>query len=288
MSHFTQLPQEAVPSRLAAPLNRRELFVWLASILFFNQAIQLLDFSSYVTFAESLAFQNYIYWLGCFVCLYRLGKSDGDAPKSADWYFTVAVMTAILLSSLITYRFTVGFIATALALYLFTLSRADRELKAAAAVLLALSVHLLWGPIVFQFFTPELLWADAALVGGMLKLLRPDIIWNVTTFQTPGGLSVSLVGACSSFHNVSTALLACVAAAMFARTIWTRQDFKKCTVAIVVMIALNDVRICLLAWNSSSYEFWHNGLGVSLFSIFVTAVLLAISFWGLDFQKCRG
>jgi exosortase/archaeosortase family protein len=196
-------------------------------------------------------------------------------------------MSAMLLSSFIAYRFSIGFLATALGVYLLVFSRADGESKAAGAVLLALSAHIVWGPILFQFLTPELLRADAALVGGMLKVVRPDIIWSDTTFQTPEGFTISLVGACSSFHNLSTALLACAAATMFMRTNWMKQDLAKCAAAVAVMIFLNDVRICLLAWSPASYEFWHNAAGSSLFSFFVTATLLTVAFRGAVISSGR-
>ena len=196
-------------------------------------------------------------------------------------------MLAILLSSFIAYRFAIGFIATVLAFYLLVLCHKDRELRAAGSVLLALSAHLVWGPILFQFLTPELLRADAALVGNMLKLVRPDIIWNDTTFQTPGGFAISLVGACSSFHNLSTAFLACAAATMFMRTHWARRDFARFAAAVVVMIFMNDVRLCLLAWSPANYNFWHEGAGVPLLSFFETAALLTVAFWGAALRSGR-
>jgi hypothetical protein len=102
----------------------------------------------------------------------------------------------------------------------------DRNVRAAGVVLLALSTQLVWGPILFQFFTPELLRADAALVGEILKPLRPDIIWRGTTFVAPDGHAVTLIGGCSSFNNVSTAVLACVAITMLRRTEWFRRDVR--------------------------------------------------------------
>lgn len=287
MSHLTLSVPGAISSRLVRPVSCRELFLWLASALFANQAIQLLDFNSFSAFAASLAVQNYIYWFGCYVALYRLSKSDARvSAKSADWYFAFAIMLAILLSSFIAYRFAIGIIATVLAFYLI-LGHTDRELKAAGTVLFALSAHLVWGPILFQLLTPELLRADAALVGGMLKLVRPDIIWNDTTFQAPGSFSLSLVGACSSFHNLSTALLACAAATMFLRTSWRKGDLARFATAVVVMIFMNDARLCLLAWNPASYEFWHNGAGSPLLEFLMTAALLMAAFWGATPRRGR-
>ena len=155
-------------------------------------------------------------------------------------------------------------------------------------MILALSAHLVWGPILFQLLTPELLRADAALVGSMLTLVRPDIIWNDTTFQTPESFAISLVGACSSFHNLSTALLACAGATMLVRTNWTRPDFAKLGAAVVVMILMNDVRLCLLAWSPAGYKFWHDGAGSPMLDFLMTAALLTVAFWGAVPRSNRG
>jgi hypothetical protein len=280
MSHLPLSLPNGIYSRLARAIGRRELLLWIAVALFANQAIQVLDFSSLSALGTSLANQNYIYWFGCYVVLYRISASDDQVAESTDWYFAFATMLAMLLSSFIAYRFAIGFLATAMAFYLLLFRRADRELKAAGVVMLALSAHLVWGPILFQFLTPELLRADAALVGGMLKVVRPDIIWTDTTFQTPGNFAISLVGACSSFHDLSTALLACAAATMFMRTNWIRSDVVRIAAAGAAMIFINDARLCLLAWNKASYDFWHAGAGAPLIGFFTTIVLLVVAFCG--------
>jgi exosortase/archaeosortase family protein len=255
--------------------------LWLAVGLFANQAIQLVDLHSYAAFAASLATQNYIYWLACFAVVYRLYLSDGAARATRlDLFLAVASAAAILLSSFLPYRFAIGLLATVLAGYILITHTGDRNLKAAGAILLALSGQLVWGPIIFQFFTPELLRADAAIVGEALTSLRPDIVWTGTSFVGADGHSIALVGACSSFNNVSTAVLACATVAMLTRTEWCRRDLAAIAVACVAMVLINAGRICLLAWSGSSYQFWHDGAGVQILGIAETLVVLMIAWWG--------
>jgi Transmembrane exosortase (Exosortase_EpsH) len=288
MSHLPLSLPNGISSRLARPIGRRELLLWIVAGLFANQAIQVLDFGSLSGLGASLANQNYIYWFGCYVVFYRISASDDRvSAENTDWYFAFAMMLSMLLSGFIAYRFAIGFLATVMALYLLLFRSGDRELKAAGVVILALSAHLVWGPILFQFLTPELLRADAALVGGMLKVVRPDIIWTDTTFQTPGSFAISLVGACSSFHDLSTALLACAAATMFMRTNWIRSDVVRIAAAGAAMIFINDARLCLLAWNQANYDFWHGGAGAPLIGFFTTIVLLVIAFWGARPRNSR-
>jgi exosortase/archaeosortase family protein len=262
-------------------LSRREAFLWPTVCLLANQAVQLVDTGSFGAFVESLAGQNLIYWLACYAAIYRLHVSDPAArPSRIDGWLVGAICIAILLMSFLPYRFATGLLASITAGYFIAAADRDRNIRAAGIVLLALSTQLVWGPILFQLFTPEVLRADGFLVGEILSWLRPDIVWRETTFMTPGGHAVALVGGCSSFNNLSTAVLACVAITMLTRTEWVRRDLASLALVCVIMILLNTVRICLLAWDKPTYAYWHNGDGVQIFGIGQTLLVLLMAWWG--------
>src|SRR3954451_2592737 len=106
MTFLTLQARTFTLSGLARPVSRRELLLWLAAALFANQAVLLLNFSSFPEFCKSLALQNYIYWFGCYVAFYRINRSDARAsPERTDWLFVFGMLLAILLSSFIAYRF---------------------------------------------------------------------------------------------------------------------------------------------------------------------------------------
>lgn len=246
-----------------------------------NQALLLVDLGSIDALAASMLTQNDIYWFACFVTIYRLSLSDRTIPAGRfDSVFALALAGLILLSSFLPYRFGIGLLTTSVALYLLMLDHGDRNLKAAGSVLLALSMQMVWGLIFFRLFTPELLKADSALVGTILKILRPDIIWNGTTFYAPDGHAIALIAACSSFNNVSTAVLACAAVTMLRRTEWIRHDIVTLAVTSIVMIFINSARICLLAWSSDYHLLWHDGAGVQILVVAQTIVVFAIAWWG--------
>jgi len=263
-----------------APIPRRELLFWIVVWLFANQTLQLLNVESLDAFSASLLTQNDIYWLACGVTIYRLHASDRFVSANrVDCLLAVALGVCTLLSSLLPYRFGIGLLATLVAIYLLRFDRGDRNVKAAGYVLLAVSTQLVWGPIVFQLFTPELLKADAALVGAMLREFRPDIIWSGTNFFAPDGHAISLIAACSSFNNVSSAVLACVAVAMLRRNEWVRRDIATIMIASAAMILVNVVRICLFAWSEDYRLFWHDGAGAQMLGIAETLVVFAIAWW---------
>jgi len=272
----------ATPSAVAyALVGRRELLLWIVGCLFANQTLLLLDVQSIGAFAASLLTQNDIYWLACAVTLYRLYVSDDSVRASGlDCTLALALGALILCTSLLPYRFGIGLLATLVAVYLLALSQGDRNLRAAGAVLLAVSTQLVWGPIFFQLFTPELLKADAALVGTALMAVRPDVVWSSTTFFASDGHAVSLIAACSSFNNVSTAVLACVSVVMLRRSHWLGRDAAIIVIASVAMILVNSARICLFVWSSDYQLFWHDGAGAQILAIAQTLVVLAIAWWG--------
>lgn len=266
---------------VAARVGRREIFFWVVICLFANQALLLVDTVSYDAFVASLARQNYIYWLACYVVIYRLYASDAAARATRfDCCLALAICGAIFFTSFLPHRFGIGLLATATSGYFLAAHGGDRNIKAAGAVLLAVSMHLVWGPIVFQLFTPELLRADAAIVGEILTSLRPDIIWSNNSFHGPDGHSISLIAGCSSFNNVSTAVLACAAIAMLTRTEWVRRDIGTVVIASVVMILVNAARICLFGWSSALHLFWHDGAGAQILGVAQTLVILVIAWWG--------
>jgi hypothetical protein len=263
------------------PISRRELLIWIVLCLFANEALLLLDVGSLDAFGASLLTQNDIYWLACGVTLYRLWLGDPAVRADRrDVALALILGALILFSSLLPYRFGIGFLATLVAIHLLTFDHGDRNLKAAGAVLLAVSTQLVWGPIVFQLFTPELLKADAELVGTALAALRPDIVWSSTTFFAPDGHAVSLIAGCSSFNNVSSAVLACVAIAMLRRNEWVRSDIATIIIASVAMILVNSARICLFVWSKDYHLFWHDGAGAQILAIAQTLVVLAIAWLG--------
>ena len=262
-------------------IGRRETLLWPTVGLLANQAVQLVDTSTFGAFVVSLGNQNLIYWLACYAAIYRLYASDRAAfPSRSDVWLVAATCVSIVLASFLPYRFATGLLASATAGYFIYCAGADRNVRAAGIVLLALSTQLVWGPIFFQMFTPELLRADGLLVGEILTWLRPDIVWRETTFAAPDGHAIALVGGCSSFNNLSAAILACVAITMLTRTEWVRRDIAVVATVTVIMILLNTLRICLLAWSYAYHAYWHDGAGADIFGLGQTLLVLLFAWIG--------
>lgn len=259
-------------------IGRREIFLWIALALVANEILQLVGSQSLSSFGASLETQNCILWLAGYAFVYRVFSSSRDLPADRlDFGFSTATCLSILVTSFLPHTWGIGLIATPIAVYLLFDHRGDRNLRAAGFLLLALSAYLAWGPIFFHLATPEVVRVDAAIVAGILKLLRPDIVWNDTVFRTPSGHAILLVGACSSFQNISTAFLACTTFTMLSRIKWVRRDLVTIAIATAAMVLSNAARLCLLAWDSTSLNFWHDGEGKNLFAFGQTALVLLIA-----------
>ena len=96
----------------------------------------------------------------------------------------------------------------------------------------------------------------------------------------PDDHAVWLIAGCSSFNNVSSAVLACVAVAMLRRNEWVRRDIATIMITSAAMILVNVVRICLFAWSEDYRLFWHDGAGAQMLGIAETLVVFAIAWWG--------
>ena len=251
--------------------------LWVAGGVLANMALHAVDLLT----PTGLASLNLIYWLAGIVAIRRLLASRTAPVQTPDLAIPLLLLLALGITGLTGQRVGIGIVATATALWMLAAAREDRSVFAAASVLLALSTHLVWGRILFQIATPELLKADALLVKTILDVISPGFTLSGTAFVAPGGGGMVMVGACSSFMNVSMALLACVSIIMGLRTHFTRRDVVTLGVLSLAMILTNAARLCLIATQgTASYAYWHDGLGAQLFALLQTATILGLGYLG--------
>jgi hypothetical protein len=268
-------------SALSEPFSRREWMIWVVACVLVNHAVQILDTRSIATFLTDAASLNLIYWFAGYVIVYRLLLSQPDRSiDKTDLLIGLLVFGSACVTGLVGYRLGIGLVATILGLYMILRRSNDRHMQASGAVVLALSGNLVWAPIIFQLIAPELLLADAKLVGSLLHAVQPEIIRNGISFQGAGDHVISLVGACSSFTNMSIALLAVAAMTMLIRSDWRRGDLLVGLVACLVMIAINAVRLSLLASSADRYVYWHDGMGATWLALIQTCAIGLVAYFG--------
>jgi hypothetical protein len=188
-------------------LGRRGIFIWAAVILFSNHLsvlIKELPSPSLENLVSSLGV------IGIFQCMawyaiFRLLQASNStiAGRLRD---AVIAASLSLLTLLPTNRM-IWVAASGFAMYWCIFSEGDVKLRAAGSVLAALSVQQLWGHVLFNLIAMPLLRAEAAAVATMLDVVRPGTMSQDNVITGPNGFGLVVYAACSSFHNLSLAML---------------------------------------------------------------------------------
>ncbi len=261
--------------------SRRELFIWLASVLCASACAQTMTHGG--TTALSLESIGAFQILGWFAVLRLLYLQTSSAPASNRDFWVMGVVGAInfLPSGKATW-----IAATLAALYIYVGNEKASNGRAGASVLGALSVQSLWGPTLFSLFTVYILRADAALVGVALKLTRGGFDWHENVISTQG-FTVGIYNDCSSFHNISLAALCWMSLTKLHRPTFIRSDFKFGAAACLAMIVLNAARLYTISLGRESFAYWHDGAGAQIFAVTASFFIAAICAWGASIDGAK-
>jgi exosortase/archaeosortase family protein len=263
-----------------AQMSRRELLVWLACVLLANQVVRLPAVPAALDgLYTNIASRSVFYYLGWYA-VFRL-LLDAAAARRPATGLDVAVAISICSLNVFSGASITWIGITAAAIYVLVTSNGDGKMRAAAAVMLALSFNGLWGPKLFGVFAYYLLRADAALVGWTLAASQPDVNWHETIITTAGGHSIMVYGPCSSFHNISLGLLCWVSLTKLARSTWLRSDLAVGLAVCASVVALNTTRLYLMALSPDNFAYWHDGFGQHLFVWGMMLTVLGISLGGV-------
>jgi hypothetical protein len=265
-------------------LTQRDLLIWVAVGLALCHFIRAWGADIASPSVESLfsAFSRisafcYLAWYAVFRLLLR--SDDRAVATTSDIVFCVGMFGQMAILNSVPTSGPAGWVAVTIAAVYFLLAHgSDQNVRGAAAILLALATNGLWGPALFNVFAPQLLKADAALVGAAVSVFRPDIQWHGTTI-TNAGHSIIIYSPCSSFHNISLAFLGWLAITKLERANWLPSDIPFCLAICLVMVLLNATRLYLMALNFSLYDYWHNGFGKEVFGVVCSLLTLTLSLW---------
>ena len=175
---------------------------------------------------------------------------------------------------------TIKFVALGAAIFSWIRGRDDPNLRGAGVVLAALAVQQYWGHIVFDLFALPLLHAETAVVGTLVQAVRAGTVWQGNVITGPSGFGIVVYSGCSSFHNLSLAMLCWLTVSRLRNRSWGRRDVLTGSVIGAAMIACNVARLCLMAWSLDFYEYWHNGLGAQIFAVGASVMVLVLSLYG--------
>jgi hypothetical protein len=267
------------PLSAAATVSRRELFLWATACLA-GYALIAGNFDligGVEGEPETVGAKSVFQFVAWYASIQLLFESETEA-RAVPADLAVALV-ACFAPVLIWTPFVTGTALTAVGLYLWATSSGDSKLKAAAVILVALSVNIYWAPKIFEIVSLPLLRADAAFVAALLSLSVPDVAWS-DTIITSAGHSIGLYGPCSSFHNISLGLLCWITVTKLIRSEWMASDLMFALAITLAVLVLNTARLALMAHGQATFDFWHDGMGGVVFAWFTTATVVGLSLWG--------
>jgi hypothetical protein len=260
-------------------LSRRDIFIWAAAILFLNQLfaeVKEMHVASLETLVTTLLAFGVFQYLAWYVIFHLLRSSDVvPVPRSRDFLVTVALCLPVFLPT----SRAIWFAATGIAIYIWCFNAGDPKLRAAGVVLAALAVQELWGHIFFNIVTDPLLRGETAVVGTMLEVARPGTVWHDNVVTGPSGYGILIGAGCSSFHNLSLAMLCWLTVSRLRCQDWQLHDFVIGGLIGVTMILFNVARLCLMAWNVNLLHYWHDGTGAEIFAVSASLTILLLSLY---------
>jgi hypothetical protein len=260
--------------------RRRDVFVWAAVILFFNQLFSVLagmrggSLQAMVSDLCTIGIFQYMAW---FVIFRLIGLSN---PNVAARWPEVVITIALLLFVFLPPSRMIWATATIVAIYWGIFNGGDAKLRAAAIVLGGLTLQEFWGPVVFSLVALPLLRAETAVVGMILETARPGTVWQDNIITGPDGYGILVYRGCSSFHNVSLAMLCWLTVSKLRYQGWRVRDLVTGVAVAGTMILLNLARLCLMASNVGLYHYLHDGRGAELFAVGASLTILLMSLYG--------
>lgn len=167
------------------------------------------------------------------------------------------------------------YIALTLAGGWFAISRrSDKLLGSIAQVWIALSIHELWGKLIFKVAYQSVATVEVGLLYRVGRLFYDGLDMNGATLSIRHDWTIVVLEGCSSFHNLSLTVLIWLSILKIAERPVSPAALRALGVSASLIIAINIARILVMLPSREAYLFWHDGTGSTFVAL--TSVLAAI------------
>jgi hypothetical protein len=152
-------------------------------------------------------------------------------------------------------------------------STGTRDGQHAAILLLGIAAELIWGASYSVPLHAGVAKLDAQAVvtllslAGQSALAHGNVVDNVSTQH-----SIEVLGFCSSTFPLAQLGLAYLVTKIYCGRLPGRGDLPWFAAALLTSIVLTELRLSLLALSGTSYSWWHDGEGATVYILAVTAV----------------
>lgn len=116
--------------------------------------------------------------------------------------------------------------------------------------------------------------SDAILVAGLTELLGRDVEIHGPVLFVDQGVSLRLIGPCSSILPSLTVVAAVGAGLGFSDFGGTRRKIVTIALSVVAVICANTLRLAAMTGSKDAYDALHHGVGSLAFRLFILALIV--------------
>lgn len=154
-------------------------------------------------------------------------------------------------------------------------------------IVFAIALFRVVAKITMVLFADLALRLDTAAAGILLSWFVPGSTWSGTEMHPPGQVGITVAMACSSFTNLSLVCLCYTSIAILDGAHRSWRNLVAMAGVCLSIIALNTLRLLLMARSLDAYEYWHFGLGSQEFGVGMTACAVTLSSLGSRWANPR-
>lgn len=151
--------------------------------------------------------------------------------------------------------------------WLVTRPRPDRHWMGIGQIWLALSIYELWGKLVFKILYQSIEGAEIGLIYRIGHLVYPGIGTDGASLSVRSDWMIIVLEGCSSFHNLSLAVLVWLSILKIADQPVGRAALGALATSFGLVVAINVARILAMLPSREAYHFWHDDAGSSLVAL---------------------
>ena len=214
-----------------------------------------------------------IVWISCVGGVILIADEKADKIRRAD----IVLGTALLVPIVLPIGGLSWLAVTILSLYVILFTDAPSSRRRGAMILLAVTVPMLWSPLLFRYFANFILEIDASLVSVLLDTHRSG---NLVRFIDESG-SLAILPYCSSLHNVSLAILSWVGINQWLARRACVTDWQWVFVAALAVIAVNVTRMSLMGFSINYYHAVHSFWGDTIVNLIILFTIVGICLVGV-------
>jgi hypothetical protein len=217
---------------------------------------------------------SWVVWLAAALMLRLSLTADDRSVERSDWIAAGAciALLAIPIGPL------AAVVATAVGIVVLASRQASVRLKAAAMILVGLSVNLLWARLALRLVTEQLEFVEAKLI---TLFSNATVNGNVLFFVNGGGDNVILQRGCTCVAAASMALLLWLAITRSVRPRPVRSELGIALAIFLSVVVINTTRIIIILQGRDFYHLLHDPNGAAWINALILLASLAWTLFGL-------